>query len=96
MGEIRNGFEEGKNLPAFDTRDMTELQLLSTSKGNQRKWYFPKKDIYVKEQFFYQGKYGFLFVVRYPVNIRIFPKPDLRQPCLKLPFIQQAYGLYCL
>ncbi|RKI29903.1 hypothetical protein D7V82_04865 [bacterium 1xD8-6] len=57
MGEIRNGFEEGKNLPAFDTRDMTELQLLSTSKGNQRKWYFPKKDIYVKEQFFYQGKY---------------------------------------
>ena len=36
----------------FNTDKMIELQLSSTSKGNQRKWM--ADDIYVKECFYYQ------------------------------------------
>ena len=39
----------------FNTNNMIELQLSSTSKGNQRKWL--QGDIYVKECFYYQGRY---------------------------------------
>lgn len=45
-----------KNIVSFNTVDMLELQLVSTSKGNQRKWYLKEDDVYVKEQFFYQGR----------------------------------------
>lgn len=55
--QAMNTFGDDGSLPVFYTESMMELQLLSSSKGNQRKWYFPEKDIYVKEQFFYQGKY---------------------------------------
>ncbi len=40
----------------FHTKQLTQLQLESTSKGNQRKWYNHKEGIYVKEQFRYQNK----------------------------------------
>lgn len=43
--------------PVFHAGEMIELQLVSSSKGNQRKWYDKEKGIYVKEQFFYQGRY---------------------------------------
>lgn len=43
------------SVPTFKVQDMIELQLLSTSKGNQRKWFFDGN--YVKEQFYYQDKY---------------------------------------
>ena len=39
----------------FNTDNMVELQLSSTSKGNQRKWL--AGDIYVKERFYYQGRF---------------------------------------
>ena len=39
----------------FNTDKMIELQLSSTSKGNQRKWM--ADDIYVKECFYYQGRF---------------------------------------
>ena len=39
----------------FYTDKMIELQLSSTSKGNQRKWF--ADDIYVKECFYYQGRF---------------------------------------
>ena len=56
---IRGDYLKKMNLfnsvPIFKTQDMVELQLLSTSKGNQRKWLF--NDNYVKEQFYYQDKY---------------------------------------
>lgn len=52
--EKMNLFGEFK-IPSFDTNHLTELQLLSTSKGNQRKWY--KDGLYIKEQFYYQNKY---------------------------------------
>lgn len=45
------------NVQSFNTKDMLELQLVSSSKGNQRKWYVKEKDVYVKEQFFYQNRY---------------------------------------
>lgn len=41
----------------LDIRELTSLQSVSTSKGNQRKWYDPGQRLYVKGQFFYQGKY---------------------------------------
>lgn len=40
----------------FHTAELIELQLLSTSKGNQRKWYDARRHLYIKEQFRYQGK----------------------------------------
>lgn len=46
----------------FETKNLKELSLLSTSKGNQRKW-VTSCDEYVKEQFFYQGKYWKDFAV---------------------------------
>ncbi len=46
-----------KVIPVFETGKMSELQLISSSKGNQRKWYVKEERMYVKEQFFYQGKY---------------------------------------
>lgn len=57
MSERMNFFDKKDNLPIFYAEDMVELQLLSSSKGNQRKWYHSEKDVYVKEQFFYQGRY---------------------------------------
>ena len=41
----------------FDTGRLIPLSSMSTSKGNQRKWYEPEKKLYIKEQFWYQGKY---------------------------------------
>ena len=38
------------------TQDMLQLSTASSSKGNQRKW-LTRDGRYVKEQFFYQGKY---------------------------------------
>lgn len=41
----------------FNTRDLKTLQLQGSSKGNQRKWFSIEKNIFVKEQFYYQDKY---------------------------------------
>ena len=41
----------------FHIDDLSALQLGSTSKGNQQKWYCKKTDEFVKGQFYYQGKY---------------------------------------
>ncbi|RKI43147.1 hypothetical protein D7V86_01380 [bacterium D16-51] len=46
-----------EEIPVFYSKNMMELQLISSSKGNQRKWYEQEKGLYVKEQFFYQGRY---------------------------------------
>ena len=46
------------NVTEFHTNDMENLQLVSTSKGNQRKWLYrgSKKEFWIKEQFYYQNK----------------------------------------
>lgn len=41
----------------FNSDDMISLQLDSTSKGNQRKWFYPPERLYVKQQFYYAGQY---------------------------------------
>lgn len=46
-----SGFKGDLIIPSAEQ----QIQLNSSSKGNQRKWYVDGK--YVKEQFFYQGKY---------------------------------------
>lgn len=48
------GFETVK---IFNTINLIALQTVSTSKGNQRKWFDDKEQLYVKEQFYFQGKY---------------------------------------
>lgn len=41
----------------FDVKNLQSLQLGSSSKGNQRKWYSEEDNYFIKEQFFYQGKF---------------------------------------
>lgn len=41
----------------FKSSSLTKLQLGNTSKGNQQKWYCENTDEFIKEQFYYQGKY---------------------------------------
>ena len=41
----------------FNSEDMISLQLNSTSKGNQRKWFYQPERLYVKQQFYYAGQY---------------------------------------
>lgn len=55
---FENQKDAGKKvIKQFNTKDLQSLQLESTSKGNQRKWFSASADVFVKEQFFYQGKY---------------------------------------
>lgn len=58
MGICRlGGVKLSEGCRVFHQCDLLALQLTSTSKGNQNKWYFAKEKLYIKEQFFYQGKY---------------------------------------
>lgn len=41
----------------FNIKNLISLQLDSSSKGNQQKWYDKEGDLYIKSQFCYQGKY---------------------------------------
>lgn len=49
---------DGRELRKFHTSEMESLQLVSTSKGNQRKWiaHTQNTTLWVKEQFEYQGR----------------------------------------
>lgn len=56
--ESMDAFSAGQDsVRTFHTRDLVSLQLGSTSKGNQRKWYYRPESLWVKEQFYYQDKY---------------------------------------
>lgn len=44
-------------LEFVDVEELEELALMSSSKGNQRKWFDSKNKCYIKEQFYYQGVY---------------------------------------
>lgn len=48
-------FESASGMRVFYVSPEQQLQLDTSSKGNQRKWLVD--NMYVKEQFFYQGKY---------------------------------------
>ena len=50
-----NGFI-GSEIEKFSVRDMLEITLQGSSKGNQRKW-ITKNNEYVKEQFYFQDRY---------------------------------------
>ena len=50
-------FFDDDRVKEFNVRDLKELQLGSSSKGNQRKWYAVDSDLFVKEQFYYQDVY---------------------------------------
>ena len=43
------------SIKGFDSKFMTDIALASSSKGNQRKWLVD--NYFVKEQFFYQGRF---------------------------------------
>ena len=45
------------NLQYFNTEILQSLQLNSTSKGNQSKWYDLKEKLFIKKQFEYQDKF---------------------------------------
>lgn len=47
---------EKRGVKVFETKDLVEIQLNSTSKGNQRKW-IADNTFMIKEQFFYQNVY---------------------------------------
>lgn len=49
--------QKEKKIKQFDARNLQSLQLVGSSKGNQRKWYLASEDVFIKEQFFYQGKF---------------------------------------
>lgn len=44
-------------LEIVDVEELEELALMSSSKGNQGKWFDTKNNCYIKEQFYYQGVY---------------------------------------
>lgn len=46
---------DDNNMKLFDTESLESLDLISSSKGNQRKWYDHSSRVFVKEQFVYQG-----------------------------------------
>lgn len=46
-----------KSIKLFNSKELISLQLDSTSKGNQPKWYDKTNDLYIKGQFYYQNKY---------------------------------------
>lgn len=94
------GSGEPKAIPVFHAGDMVELQLLSTSKGNQKKWYDSKKDIYVKSQFFYQGKYWKEYLVEV-ISAEIGRQlPDrcvevlAQRECRIVDAVKTVYGVY--
>ena len=45
------------NVDTINVKDLLSLQLDTTSKGNQRKWYDTTNRLYIKEQLYYQEKY---------------------------------------
>lgn len=52
-----NDLDVFSNTKIFKTENLTAIQLASSSKGNQSKWYDSKNKYYVKGQFYYQSKY---------------------------------------
>ena len=55
-GRGKERFCDMEKIRAFYTKDLRNLQLVSTSKGNQRKWIFPEENLWIKEQFQYQER----------------------------------------
>ena len=47
---------QNKKCRHFYTEELMSLQTMSTSKGNQLKWYDEQNRLYIKAQFCYQGK----------------------------------------
>ena len=60
-GQTKDNIKQSNNtddiLHELKVEDLKELNLSSSSKGNQRKWMDTQSGQYVKEQFYYQNKY---------------------------------------
>lgn len=84
----------------FNSVDMISLQLGSTSKGNQRKWYYQPERLYVKQQFYYAGQYWkdyLVEIIAYKIaqqinlhGVRVIPQYE----CIIKDYNLSTHGVY--
>lgn len=55
MEDLRAFHALGSEVVSLD--HLSELSFISTSKGNQRKWYDSQRNVFIKSQFYYQDRY---------------------------------------
>ena len=89
-----------EDLKVFDTKDLVSLQLGSTSKGNQEKWVEPNSGLWIKEQFYYQGKFWKDYLVEALAStiaeqMDLFGVPVLKQSICEIRSgSKQTIGVY--
>lgn len=93
--EMRLAVSGCEELRTVDEGKLRELSLVSSSKGNQRKWYNDSKNTYIKEQFFYQGKYWDDWKVEM-LSCELTRNLDVGVSVLKQEAVKLASGTYAV
>lgn len=89
-----------RHIRLFDTKSLKSFQTESTSKGNQLKWMFEPENLYIKAQFYYQGKYwrdDLVEILATTIGQQLFYKQVEildQHRCIIHDYGQEYYGVY--